>query len=104
MYYTIAGRARPLYSTEERCFHNFKTVIIYGIFLFILGGIFWSETIKRVMLPLFGMLGFIFHLMVDKKLKIGYIHMSPAVAINKKIRVGEKVPKEDEIEKILTSD
>jgi len=74
MYYTIAGRAKPLYSTEERCFHNFKTVIIYGIFLFILGSIFWSETFKRVMLPLFGMVGFIFHLMVDKKLKrIGHI-------------------------------
>jgi hypothetical protein len=69
MYYIIAGRARPLYSTEERCFHNFRTAVIYGIFLFIVGCIFWSETIKRVMLPLFGVLGFIFHLMVDKRLK-----------------------------------
>jgi len=69
IYYIIAGRARPLYSAEERCFHNFNTVIIYGIFLFIVGSIFWAETVKRLMLPLFGMLGFIFHLMVDKKLK-----------------------------------
>jgi hypothetical protein len=67
MYYIIAGRAKPLYSIENRPFHNFKTVIVYGIFLFIVGSIFWDDTIKRLMLPIFGMLGFIFHLMVDRK-------------------------------------
>lgn len=67
MYYIIAGRARPLYSTEDRYFHNLKTVAIYGIFLFVVGCIFWTDALKRLMLPVFGMLGFIFHLMVDRE-------------------------------------
>ena len=69
MYYIIAGRARPLYSIEDRCFHNFRTVVVYGIFLFIVGSIFWTDALKRLMLPAFGMLGFVFHLMVDKRFK-----------------------------------
>ena len=67
-YYTIAGRARPLYSLENRCFHNFKTIFIYGAFLFVVGTIFWPETLKRVMLPVFGMAGFALHLAVDRGL------------------------------------
>lgn len=65
IYYVIGGRAKPIYSSENRCFHNFKTLVIYGFFLLIVGSIFWPETLKRVMLPLFGMTGFIFHLLVD---------------------------------------
>ena len=65
IYYVIRGRAKPLYSLEDRCFHNFRTVLVYGFFLLIVGSIFWPETLKRVMLPLFGMMGFIFHLIVD---------------------------------------
>jgi hypothetical protein len=68
MYYIIDGRAKPLYSLEDRCFHNLKTAFIYGIFLLVIGSIFWPETFKRLMLPLFGMLGFILHLIVDGKL------------------------------------
>jgi hypothetical protein len=68
IYYAIAGRARPIYSMQDRCFHNFTTLIIYGAFLFVVGTIFWPETLKRLMLPAFGMIGFVFHLMVDKGL------------------------------------
>jgi hypothetical protein len=67
MYYIIGGRAKPLYSIEDRSFHNLKTVIAYGIFLFVIGSIFWTDALKRLMLPIFGMLGFVFHLMVDKE-------------------------------------
>ena len=68
VYYIIDGRARPLYSSEERCFHNLKTMIFYGIFLLVIGSIFWPETLKRLMLPLFGMFGFLLHLIIDGKL------------------------------------
>ncbi len=68
IYYIIGGRAKPLYSTKERSFHNLKTAFIYGIFLFILGTIFWQETHTRITLPILGMLGFILHLAVDKKI------------------------------------
>lgn len=71
MYYIIAGRARPLYSIKERCFHNFNSAVIWGIFLFIVGSIFWSETLNRVMFPIFGVTGFVFHLLVDMKFRNG---------------------------------
>lgn len=65
-YYILTSKAKPLYSHKPRCFHNLGTAIIYGIFLLAIGSIFWPETLNRVMLPVFGMSGFIFHLMVDK--------------------------------------
>ncbi len=71
IYYVIAGRARPLYSTKSRPFHNLQTVFIYGAFLFVIGSIFWTGTLQRLLFPLFGMIGFLIHLMVDRgKLKI----------------------------------
>jgi len=64
-YYILAGKAKPVYSTESRCFHNVKSAVIYGLFLLIVGHIFWDETLKIVMLPLFGLVGYFFHLTVD---------------------------------------
>lgn len=73
IYYIISGRARPLYSMKERPFHSFKTVFIYGVFLFVVGSIFWTDTLRRIMFPLFGMLGFTVHLLIDKKIYINHI-------------------------------
>ncbi|MCU0642015.1 MAG: hypothetical protein MUF61_00330 [archaeon] len=70
VYYIIAGRARPLYAYDDRCFHNLITMLIYGIFLFVIATIFWPETLNRVMFPLFGMLGFLLHLIVDGRIKL----------------------------------
>ena len=69
-YYILVGKARPLYSSSGRSFHNIRTIIIYGIFLLIIGSIFWSSTFKTIMLAVFGVLGFAFHLMVDKIIRI----------------------------------
>ena len=84
MYYIIGGRARPLYSTEARCFHNLRTAIIYGVFLFFIGSIFWTESLKRVMFPIFGVLGFVFHLMIDRRIKIGFVRDKNLERTNKK--------------------
>lgn len=65
-YYIIRGKAKPLYSIRGRSFHNIRSMIIWGAFLLVIGSIFWPETLKRIMLPLFGMAGFTFHLLVDK--------------------------------------
>jgi len=67
MYYIIAGKAKPIYSTENRCFHNLRSMLIYGAFLLAVGFVFWTDIIKIVMLPVFGILGFGFHLIVDKR-------------------------------------
>ncbi|MBI4177615.1 MAG: hypothetical protein HY516_04605 [Candidatus Aenigmarchaeota archaeon] len=70
LYYVIAGRARPLFSTEERPYHNFKTAFVYGAFLFAVGMFFWDELLKAIMLSVFGFLGFSVHLLVDRNFKI----------------------------------
>ncbi|MFH0890098.1 MAG: hypothetical protein V1836_03065 [Candidatus Aenigmatarchaeota archaeon] len=70
LYYVIAGRAKPLYSVEDKPFHNAKTVLVYGLFLLALGYVLWGELIKAAMLATFGMLGFCVHLLVDRKFRI----------------------------------
>lgn len=70
MYYVIAGRAQPLYAKKVRCFHNPKAMFLYGGFLFAFGLLLWFDVLKSSMLAMFGILGFAFHLVVDKELKI----------------------------------
>lgn len=69
IYYILDGKKKPLYTTRRKSFHNYKTVVTYGIFLFIIGTILWQDNIKMLILPLFGMLGFSFHLIVDERIK-----------------------------------
>ncbi|MBI2106553.1 hypothetical protein HYT57_01080 [Candidatus Woesearchaeota archaeon] len=68
MYYILDGRKKPLYTKKGKSFHNYKTVFIWGVFLFIVGAILWQEPIKMAILPIFGMLGFSFHLMIDGRI------------------------------------
>ena len=64
-YYVLIGKANPIRSESPRCFHNVKSLIIYTLFLFIIAQVFWEETVKITTLPLFGFLGYSFHLIVD---------------------------------------
>ena len=65
LYYSVLGRKKPLYSTQSRYFHNLKSLIVYSIFLLVVGQIFWNEEIKVAMFVLFGVMGFLTHLIVD---------------------------------------
>ncbi|MEI6238557.1 MAG: hypothetical protein WCP15_03430 [bacterium] len=66
IFYVMNGKANPLFSSKHRAFHNISTIFIWGFFLLIVSSLFWpDDMIKRLMLPLFGMAGFSFHLMVD---------------------------------------
>lgn len=84
LYYVLIGRAKPAYSAEHKCFHNIKSAVIYGIFLFLIGNILWDERIKILMLPLFGIVGYFFHLIVD-----GIVFQS--ISLKKKIKRIKKV-------------
>ena len=68
IYYILDGRKKPIYISKDKYFHSFKIIPIYGFFLFILGMILWQQPLKMIILPLFGMLGFSFHLIVDGRL------------------------------------
>ena len=65
VYHIIKGEAKPIYSKQERSFHNFKSAIIWAIFLFIMGNILWDEEIKILIFTSLGFLGYCFHLTVD---------------------------------------
>ncbi|MBI4159316.1 hypothetical protein HY500_03595 [Candidatus Woesearchaeota archaeon] len=88
IYYILDGRKKPLYTRKGKFFHNYKTVFIWGIFLFIIGSTLWQEPIKMAILPIFGMLGFSFHLIVDgrinnflsKNLVKHFLHNNSAIA------------------------
>ena len=69
IYYILDGRKKPIYTTKSKCFHNFKTALVYGLFLLIISLILWQQPLKIFILPLFGILGFSFHLMVDGRIK-----------------------------------
>ena len=69
IYYILDGRKKPIYVSKNKYFHSFKIVPLYGFFLFILGVILWQQPLKMVILPIFGMLGFSFHLIVDGYIK-----------------------------------
>jgi len=71
VYYVFTGEAHPIYSSEHRPFHNIKSIIIWGLFLYFIGSIFWPDVeLKRIMFSVFGIAGFVFHLMVDGIIKI----------------------------------
>lgn len=70
LYYVIIGRAKPVRDKKHRCFHNFKSLVFYTVFLFFLGNIFWDENVKISILPVFGFLGYAFHLIVDGTLSL----------------------------------
>ncbi len=66
LFYVMKGKANPLYSNKARPFHDISSIFVWGAFLFIISSLFWpNDNLQRLMLPLFGMVGFSFHLMVD---------------------------------------
>ncbi|MFH1454900.1 MAG: hypothetical protein ABIF22_01100 [bacterium] len=66
LFYVMKGRANPLYTEKQKPFHNLSSIVVWGVFLFIISLLFWpDDMLKKLMLPLFGMAGFSFHLMVD---------------------------------------
>ncbi len=52
-------------SETSRIFHNFKSVIIYGLFLFSLGFLLYDNIIETVSPLIFGLSGYLTHLKVD---------------------------------------
>jgi len=95
IYYILDGRKKPFYTKKGKFFHNYKTVLIWGIFLFILGSILWQEPIKMAILPIFGMLGFSFHLIIDgrinnvlsKKLVKHFLHNNSPITSRRQAKV-----------------
>ncbi|MFA5290964.1 MAG: hypothetical protein WC385_01455 [Candidatus Paceibacterota bacterium] len=71
VYYVSHGKAKPLFSNTFKPFHGLKAALVWAIFLFILGSLFWPDfLLKSLMLPIFGFVGYLFHLVVDDVIKL----------------------------------
>lgn len=64
-YYVIIGKAKPIFSKQTKSFHNVKSALAWGAFLFVIGNIFWDESLKIIMFTSFGFIGYCLHLLVD---------------------------------------
>jgi len=78
LYYTLIGRAKPIYSIKSKCFHNIESALIYGLLIFVVSCIFWHEFWMRITPSITGFIGYLTHLIVD-----GFINISSEM--NKRI-------------------
>ena len=70
LFYLLSEEMRPIYVTKSKPFHNFRMMSAYGLFLIILGLIFYWNPLETFSLFMFGMLGYFSHLVVDGYFKI----------------------------------
>jgi len=66
----LMGRAKTVYSVKDKCFHNLNSALVYRIMLFMIGCILWPDVLRRFILPSFGVLGYISHLLVEGAINI----------------------------------
>ena len=69
VYYLLSGRAQPIYCQRKKEFHSFKYLLAFCVFLFLVGLLFWGNSVKVLSLPFFGGLGYATHLFVDGYMK-----------------------------------
>jgi len=70
IYYILSEKKRPLELESQKPFHNRRALIEYSIFLFAFGLLIYFSALKAFFFALFGFLGFLIHLIVDKRIRI----------------------------------
>ncbi len=82
VYYAISSEAKPIYVNKAKEFHSTKYLFAYGLFLLVVGLIFYANPVERLALPLFGLLGYMTHLSVDGFLKLPQRNRQLGVRLN----------------------
>ena len=67
IYYILSKKTKPLDLGSKKAFHNKKALIEFTIFLFLIGLILYFSILKASFFALFGFLGYLTHLIVDKQ-------------------------------------
>lgn len=65
VYYLISEDAERIYSVVRKPFHRRKAMLAYGAFLLFFGILLFGNLVQAAALPIFGMLGYALHLLVD---------------------------------------
>jgi len=70
IYHNLSENPRPVYSDGTRDFHNVRSLLAYGAFLLLIGTlVYYDSFIKSLGIVAFGMLGYLTHLIVDRKVR-----------------------------------
>jgi len=69
LYLLSENSSRPKSKTAKP-FHNLKSMVAYGIFLFAVGFILYRNWLEIASLPMFGVMGYFTHISVDKSVNI----------------------------------
>lgn len=70
VYYAVSGESKPIHAKKPKEFHSIFYLIIYILFLLVIGIIFYGNILERLSLPLFGGLGYATHLALDGYFKL----------------------------------
>ncbi len=70
IYYTLSQKSKLLDMGSEKPFHNKRAMFEFAVFLFVFGLMLYFSPFKAFFFALFGFLGFLTHLIVDKQLNM----------------------------------
>jgi len=70
IYYFIFEKSKPIHTNKKKEFHSLKYLFYYFLFLFMLSFLIYSTNnlYKHVIFSVLGSLGYLIHLVIDKKL------------------------------------
>lgn len=71
IYYILFQKAKHLYTTQEKPFHNIRSLFAYSSFLLLLGIILYSNILEQISISVFGGVGYYTHLFIDNVFKQG---------------------------------
>jgi len=72
IYYFVFEKAKPIYSDKEKEFHSLKYLLLYFLFLFALSFLIFSlnDLYKHFVFSTLGSLGYVIHLLIDRRFRI----------------------------------
>jgi len=70
LFYLISEEMKSIYTAKPKPFHDFRMMAAYGLFLLVLGLIFYGNPLEIFSLMIFGVLGYFSHLVTDDYFKI----------------------------------
>jgi cytochrome c biogenesis factor len=74
LYYFVFEKSKPIYTNKKKEFHSSRYLLLYFLFLFCLSFLIFSyqDVYKHFIFSIIGSLGYLTHLLIDKKLISGY--------------------------------
>ena len=69
VYYAVSGEARPIFVKKPKEFHSVNYLLLYSLFLLVVGLVFYGNVLEQFSLPFFGAMGYAAHLAIDRSFR-----------------------------------